>query len=731
MRRTMLILGLLVPILSGGASLAAQGSPLTLEALFHPARKVAFVEPLPCAWSWRPDGTLLEDRSEHGVRTELATLAPPAWTPRVLLTHGQFLAALADAGGTDAGDAEAAWRGTFTWNGRGDAFLTAAGSDLYLVDPAKPSVRRLTDSPVAKEAPAFSPDGSKVAFLEGSDLAVVDLATGRQIRLSSGDADHLNGRLDWVYQEELYQRQGPGAFWWSPDSSRIAFLSLDESQVPRFTLVNELGRGQVLTSYPYPRPGDPLPVPRLTVAALDGTLTRLEDPYQGQDVLVVAVGWDPDGNLVANYQDRAQTWLECLRFQDGKGRLLVRESARPGWVDRLPVPLFLPDGGFLWRSARTGFRHLYRYGPQGGSPAAVTAGAWNVDAVQVVDWKKGKVYFTADQRNPIGVDAYSADLAGPGPNARLARLTESPGTHQVSWSPDFTTLVDRWSDYDTPPRLLLSNDEGQLLRRVDSPTAPEFRALRPQRRSFQQVPTRDGVPMETLLVLPPDFQPSRRYPVLHVVYGGPGLPLVRNAFSPVGLWYRFLAEQGIVTWICDNRSASGRGPGPGQGVRGRLGVQELQDQLDGLAWLKAQGWADPGRLALCGASYGGFLAAYAMTHANAWKAGILVAPVVDWMLYDGIYAERLMGQPADNPDGYRESAPLWATAHLSGKLLIVQGTLDPNVHFQQALQFLDAVQRDGGAVQLTLLPGAGHTPTQAWQLWAMYQALWDFLHTNL
>jgi dipeptidyl-peptidase-4 len=237
--------------------------------------------------------------------------------------------------------------------------------------------------------------------------------------------------------------------------------------------------------------------------------------------------------------------------------------------------------------------------------------------------------------------------------------------------------------------------------------------------------------METMLVLPPGFTPARRYPVFQYVYGGPGLPLVRNAFDPGYLWYQFLAQEGIVTWICDNRSASARGVAGPQGPGRSLGAQELQDQLDGLEWLKAQGWADMGRIALCGYSYGGFLTTYALTHSKAWKLGIAGAPVVDWRHYDSVYTERYLGLPEDNPDGYRASSSLAAAAALTGRLLLIQGTLDQNVHPQHMVQFLDALQKAGAGAPVILLPGSGHSPQAPQHVWAMYQAIWDFLQQNL
>ncbi len=720
---------ILLPLLFLLPLSAQDAGRLSLPDLFHPTRKLAFVEPPAADLHWRADGSLVAEPRERDGAGAIERLAPPGWEPRPLLNRAQFVAALAGAG-VEEGAAAQAWRRPFTWNPAGDAFLVSAAGDFYLVDPAgKVNARRITAAPADRVAPAFSPDGTQVAYLRGYDLYVTDLAGARETRITAGgDEDHLNGRLDWLYREEIFRGEGPGAFWWSPDSRRIAFLSLDESQVPVHALVDDRALPRREISQHYPHPGEANPVAHLGVAGLDGRVAWMDDPFPDEDVLVVGAGWDPKGRLVANFQDRTQTWLACVRFEAGP-RVLVREEAQSGWIGRLPLPVFLEDG-FLWRSARGGFSHIYRYDAEGRVRAALTAGPWDVRAIQGVDEKAGRVYFTANQRNPIGQDAYSADLDAREPNQNLRRLTDRPGTHALVPNAAFSAWVDRFSDLDTPPQLLILDRDGRILRQQESLTSPAFRALRRGRVSFQQVPARDGAALETLLVLPPGFDPAKKYPVFQAIYGGPGAPMVRNAFDERILWYQFLAQQGLVVWICDNRSASGRGAAA-QGVYRNLGAQELRDQLDGLAWLRAQGWADMDRIALCGFSYGGFLTGYALTHSRAWKLGIMGEPVTDWRLYDSVYTERLMGLPEDNPAGYQAAALTAAAGRLSGKLMLIHGTLDENVHLQHTVRFLDALQEAGFDAPLILLPGSGHEPRAPRHVWATYQAIWEFLQHNL
>ena len=706
--------------------LLGQGTErITLEALAHPTRKKTYAGPPATRLEWLPHGTLLQTRRE-GTKVSLLQVDPMTWEAKPLLESDRLQKSLLNAGALEAATRTALERGTFTWNVDRSAFLLPVAADLFLVDLKGTGTKRLAgDQP---EEPTFSPDGSQVAYLRGNDLYRVDLATAKETRLTTGGGETVfNGRLDWVYQEELYGRaNGSRAFWWSPDSKRIAYLSLDETKVPVFTLLDDRNQPQQALRARYPKAGDPNPSARLGMVDLAGRTTWMEDPYPGQETLIVQVGWAPGGQLLAAHQNRIQSWLDLRGYEGAASKLMIHEESR-AWQERLPLPHPLPDGGFLWESGRSGHHHIYRYGKHGNLVGPVTAGDWDVKQVHGVDATTLQVYFDATDRGPIGQDAYRIGLDGKG----LTRLTDRPGSHRVRFNATFSAFLDTWSDIHTPPQQALHDGSGKRLRLIDANPGEAWKALQLGKVTLQQVKTRDGFLMETLLVLPVDFDPAKKYPVFQYTYGGPAAPSVRNAWSRDMAWFQFLAQQGIATWICDNRSASAKGLASAYGIHRNLGAQELQDLLDGHVWLKAQGWADMNRICLDGWSYGGFMTTYALTHSKAWKLGIAGAPVTDWSLYDSIYTERYMGLPADNKAGYESSSVFRAAGDLSGRLLLLHGTLDDNVHPQNSIMLIDALQKAGHPIQIVLLPGSDHSPRAPQHNWARYQAMWEFLAKNL
>ena len=715
-------------LLSTGMAGADNGQ-LSLEALYHPEQKEKYETKPLTRLSWDAQNRLIETQIKDGV-VQLLTVNPQNWEKQAFSADNNILMLLKAAG---INHKEALLitdkLGPQITTGV-NVYLFKYKNDLWLLDLKNAHARELTHTPgELKDEAILSPDASAVAYLKANDIYVTDIATTKETRLTSdGSETNLNGRLDWVYMEEVYGRGKLRAFWWSPDSKKIAFLNFDESKVPVYTLSGDHVQPEKTERTRYPKAGDPNPVVRLGIVDRQGQLSWTENPYPKTETLIVQVGWTPDGRLLASWQDRTQTWLD-LRLYDqqlSQSRVMVRETS-PAWTERLPFPTFLKDGGFIWESDRTGHRHLYRYDKNYQLQSAITKGDWDIRQVYGIDEEHSRILFSANERNPIGNDVYAVNLDGSG----MQRLTTESGTHNVRWNQNYTLFIDSWSSFKQPPKQALFNSAGVQLKLVDDAGVPEkMKGLQLARVSQQQIRARDGFLLESLLYLPPDFDVKKTYPVYQHLYAGPMAPQVVDRWSN-DLYYHFLAQQGYVVWILDNRSASNKGVASAWPIHKRLGLIELEDQLDGLEWLRQQGWADMKRVALNGWSYGGYFTSYALTHSDAWKIGFVGAPVTDWHLYDSIYTERYMGLPQENISGYEKSSVLKAAKNLHGKILIMHGTMDDNVHPQNSVMLIDELIKGGKDYSLQLYPGQAHGPRGDWVIWSLQKAKWEFLKNNL
>lgn len=721
--------GLFALLFASAAMAVADDGKLSLEMLYHPLKKEKFdTRPL-TRLSWDQQNRLIESEVKEGV-VKLSVVQPATWEKQALTVDGNILRYLKSAGIDDKSAQSLAEKLGQQVQPEVKSYLFSYKNDLWLLDLQNARARELTHTPdQAEDEAILSPDAKSVAYLKGNDLYLTDIASATEKRLTTGGSEtNLNGRLDWVYMEEIYGRGKLRAFWWAPDSQKLAFLNFDESKVPVYTLSGDHAQPLKTNLTRYPKAGDPNPTVRLRIVDKDGKLSWTENPYPQKETLIVQVGWTPDGKLLAGWQDRVQTWLD-LRLYDAnmqQSKVIVRETS-PAWTERLPFPVFLKDGGFIWESDRSGHRHLYRYDQHYQLQKVITSGDWDVRSVYGVDEARQRILFSANQRNPIGNDVYSVGLNGEG----LQRLTQEMGTHNVRWNKTFTHFLDSWSSLKQTPKQALFNDEGKQLRLIDDVGMPEkMRGLRLANVTQQQIRARDGFLLESLLYLPPDFDPAKKYPVYQHLYAGPMAPQVNDRWSN-DLYHHFLAQQGYVVWVLDNRSASNKGVASAWPIHKKLGQLELQDQLDGLAWLRQQGWADMDRIALNGWSYGGYFTSYAMTHSKAWKIGFVGAPVTDWRLYDSVYTERYMGLPQENASGYDQGSVLKAAKDLHGEILIMHGTMDDNVHPQNTVMLIDELIKGGKDYSLQLYPGAGHGPRGDWTIWSLQKAKWEFLQRKL
>lgn len=708
---------------------AAQLKPLTIDALYDPDAKADFGGAPMTGLAWLSDTHVLWPKGSgtvEFVRVEALTgrSEPFFDAPRVER-------ALADQGAPAALVRQAVGSRTVAMNRARTALLMPIDGDLYTYDLAAHKAARLTRVDGPEEEPAFSPDGRQVAFVRANDLYVVSSSGGAERRLTTdGSTDILNGKLDWVYQEEVYGRGLFKSHWWSPDGRRLAFLRLDETNVPKYTITDDITTRPTFEVYPYPKAGDPNPVATLGIVEVDSGAPRFVDlgKYAGTEILIVDVTWRPDGKVAFQVQDREQTWLDLNVADPATGAVstLFRETTS-SWVEPSGSPQWLRDGSFLWLSERDGWKHVYHYRADGTQPRQVTKGEWEVRTLYGLDESARLVYFSSTDRGSIHRDIARVRLDGTG----FTRLTSTAGQHEALFNGSFTRFLDTWSDAKTPHQVRLHQADGRELRVMDRNDLPALREYRLPAWEFVTVKARDGATLEAALIKPPGFDPARKYPVFQHIYGGPHAPQVRNGWYFSSLFLQLVAENGVVVFVLDPRSASGKGLVSSQAAYKKMGPTEMRDVEDGVGWLKGQPWVDSERIGISGWSYGGFMAAYALTHSRSFAMGIVGAPVVDWRNYDSIYTERVMRLPKNNEDGYRDTSVLAAAKDLHGELLLLHGTIDDNVHPQNSLQLAYELQKLGKPFRMMMYPRNRHTFTEALLIKHRAALMLDFIRETL
>ncbi len=703
------ILGSYVPLTSGRvrspADAREQKKPITFETVYGTERKVDFGGSPVVGLTWLEDGAhylQIRDGRLYQVRatTGRSTLFID---PNRLAESLKRLPALR------AKDIESLSKRTrLPMSPDRKAVLIDYEDDLYYAALDGSKAVQLTSSPGSEEYATFDPQGRLVAFVRDGNLYVVDVATQTERALTNDGGGRIkNGEADWVYYEEVYDRQWK-LFWWSPDSSALVFYQIDDAPVPQFTVVNNVPDRQQVEATTYPRSGEPNPLVKVGIVSAAGGSVRWVDldEYTQGAYLVTRAGWLPDSERVYFLvQDRAQTWLDISTAprEGGKPKRLLRDSTK-AWIEPPPTLKFLADGSFLLSSERTGWQHLYLYDKDGQLKRAVTVGEWEARKVNHVDEKNGWVYLTGTRDSPIAEHLYRVKLDG-GP---AERLTQPAGQHDVDVSPDGKYYIDRWSNAATPTRVVLCATDGTTLRTLDANPVYEREEYRFGAYEQFQIKMSDGFLLEASLIKPPDFDPGRKYPVWFTTYGGPHAPTIADAWHGGRAADHMLARMGALVFGCDPRTASGKGACAAWCAYKQLGVQELKDIEEAMRWLKGQPYVDGDRIGMSGHSYGGFMTAYALTHSQEFAGGIAGAPPTDWYLYDSIYTERYMDTPQNNPEGYERTSVIKAAGNLRGRLLLIHGAIDDNVHLENTLKFVNALQKANKDFQLMIYPQSRH-----------------------
>lgn len=677
-------------VLAAAALCAGAATPrkdLSVADVLQPYR---FDTPAPRMAHWTPDGKSLVYFEPGGDRmkpSDLVALDALTLQKSTLLSQEQFKAALMSLGGEVP---EKAGFGGYTISPKGNFLLLTSPQGFLVWDLQAKALSRLSNAEEEVENLAWSPDETRLAFTQKGSLWVVDRATGKRALLAEGkEPTLLCGSVDWLYGEELDVSTG---FWWSPDSAAVAYLRFDETGVPTYPVVDQAPVQATVREQIYPKAGDKNPLVTLHVVTLADGKDAAVPGAGSADGYLPRVAWLPIGKgLVFQLLNRDQDRLTTLRWDfGGTASSTVSEESSKTWINVFDAPRFLADGRFLFLSERDGYAHVYLGTLDGKPPVQVTKGAWVVDDLLGVDEKKGWVYVSCNRDDALGCQLYRADLKG----ARLERLTKGGGWHLVNLAPTADRYVDSLSSIGTPSAVSLVEVKGgksSLLAPAATAALEEYGFVKPERISLKGP---DGTTLYAKVSKPRDFDPSKRYPAVVEVYGGPHMQVVQDRWiSRFEVIEQLWRQNGYVTFSVDNRGSARRGKAYEDTLVKRTGLHELEDQLAGLAALKALPYVDGDRVAIWGWSYGGYMTTYALTHqpSGAYACGVAVAPVTDWLNYDSCYTERYLKLPKDNAAGYKDSSPVFAAADLKVPFFMAHGLVDDNVHFGNSVQMVDAL----------------------------------------
>jgi dipeptidyl-peptidase-4 len=590
---------------------------------------------------------------------------------------------------------------------KADVAVIPLNSDLYIQRGTGP-LERLTETQAPEIDPKLNADGTKVAFVREKELFVLDIATRKETQLTHGAADGLShGLADFNAEEEMGRHTG---FWWSPDGQTIAYQETDERKIPLFSIVHDGAEKPSVETHRYPFAGQKNPEVRLGLIPATGGETKwLDFDEPEREYYLARVAWESPRDLLVQRLLRDQKLLRLFRVnaRTGQTTLLLEEKAE-SWVnlhdDLHPVG---ETGRFVWASERTGFKHLELHDKDGDLIRPLTEGDWAIDSVAAVDAKRGEVWFTSGKDDVLGARLYRVSLEG-GP-AML--VTPEPGTHKVVVADNGDAFVDTYSTANKPPVTVLRGRANDVIDTLDDAGKdPRLASVALAPPEFFTFKSRDGVTLHGAYYA--SRSKAAKVPLIVMLYGGPHVQYVKNAWDMTAdLRAQYFTQLGFAVWKMDNRGSARRGLAFESAIYRDMGSVEVRDQVDGVKFIASKKpELDAGRVGVNGRSYGGYMTLRCLTEApGVFHAGVAEAPVTDWDGYDTCYTERYMGLPDKNSEGYKRSSVLYAVDRLQGKLLIMHGLIDENVHFRHTARLVATLVAAGKPFEILPMPEERHS----------------------
>lgn len=579
----------------------------------------------------------------------------------------------------------------------------------------------------------FSPDGTKVGFVRDNNLFYKDLQKDLLIQVTHDGKynEIINGFADWVYEEELSLSK---AFFWSPDGSKIAFLKFNEKEVPMYNMQKWNGLYPEDYKFKYPKAGEKNSDISLHIYDLESEKTTNVKVGDEKDVYLARLQWLPTGRVVSVIRlNRLQNKMDIFHYSDELDRLdLVYSETTDTYmdIDQIDDLTYLKDGqSFIISSERSGYKHLYRYAIDGKLINQITYGTWGVTDFEGIDERKQIIYYTSTEVSSIERHLYVVSLKGRGKK----RLSKNTGTHNASFSHDFKYYIDTHSTVDQPTETTLHKANGKLVKVLaeNENYHKQSREYGFARTEFFGIPLDNGDSLNAFIMKPADFDEQKTYPVLMYVYGGPGSQNVMNRWNS-NMWHHLLTQKGYIVVCVDNRGTGGKGKLFQHITYKNLGKYESVDQIAAAKYISNWSFIDKNRIGIWGWSYGGYMSSLCLMLGNdVFKAAIAVAPVTNWRYYDTIYTERYLQKPQDNPGGYDEFSPVSHVDKLEGALLLVHGTGDDNVHFQNAVELQNALIKANKQFDSFYYPDRNHGIYGGNTRLHLYTMMTNFIEENL
>ena len=606
--------------------------------------------------------------------------------------------------------------------------------NYFVYDLETGETQKLTRSDQKQQYAQLSPSGNKAAFVQDNNLYLVDLETGKEKAVTTdGKFNHIiNGATDWVYEEEFGIAK---AWYWSPDGDKIAFYRFDESHVKEFFMTDwgELYPG--LTRFKYPKAGEKNSTVKIGVYDLKSEETTWMDVGSENDQYIPRINWTKDPEVLAiRRMNRLQNKQDLMLADANTGDTeIIKTETSDAWIDVNDDLKFLENGDrFIYVSEESGYNHIYLYDMAGEQIRQITKGDWEVTNYLGYDENADKIYYVSTEESPLQRHLYSINVDGSGKK----KLSDGQSWNSVNMSRDYKYYIKTTSSPGNPPTYILHKGDGTQVRMLEENEKLEQKMAEyaMPSKEFIEVPLEQAT-LNGYIMKPSDFNPEKKYPTLFYVYGGPGSQTVTKSFSSGQrpMWHKYLAEQGYIVVSVDNRGTGARGRNFEKQIYKKLGQYEVIDQIDAAKYLtETYDFIDEDRLGIWGWSYGGYMSSLVLAQANDFfDTAIAVAPVTNWRFYDTIYTERFMQTPQMNPEGYQKGSPITYADQIEGSYLLVHGTGDDNVHFQNSVELVNKLVAEGVQFESMYYPNRSHGIYGGNTRSHLYKMMTNFILENL